>query len=944
MVDWNSVVERAFRWYLSCCDEGQEVLYLALCSLYRGKWHHPSDYVRFILRWDGYVAWFTEAERAIMDLDEKPQDFDIHKAAESYGVDLSLRLLNWTCGLTRPDVTRWEEMPPDTLESRLHTIASNVQEFHKGNVPALQSEQQLEKEVEGLKELYSNVLHQAGCRAGRDLTCSLDAVISRLDNVLGDNRPPEDPQRYTRLLLREGQLELLNSLVIDDCEVRPLQLTPLHLHSIYTDLTLLEQNAEGSFMITPHYFAASAILEEVAKNTNSTMGHAVIGGPVGCGKSTLFWQLRNVWALGRGGTYGLGKVQLFFIVNLCTTRATTADELLRYELLPQTTGHFPPGRVLPALENLSVLWVLDGYDRANREARTLAHEVYRTFPWVFLTCQQDFLPVCLPVVISTGIPPLCLIMGHPRGTKDSIIASRVLKRLSANAEADFMEFLVAREPHLEHLMMRPLHVTLLCILFSYNRGVFREIKSVTDLYRLTLQELMNDLSRKVAEANNEDHLEYFIRVTRPWLSIMSEDAWNGLQAGSLLLQKESFQKLESLCGNQTDKLLGSLLDSRQRGTGVEYFWGLGELQDHFAATYLFSRVKQSPSTTIASLLKENNARYNNMLLHLLGLFACHDTDTGFRKYVKSAVEIIHYLKESGYNREKEHCLAGKINRWLGVCLEAKMDNVVMTSLADALPQLRFGDDDINVYFPVVEKFLTQYDGLLVSIHIKSLPATIPSLLQLLRAIVTKHHSLGLALVGSATAYGKKDVSDIYLEEAVNKKQLKIISVEGHYSAAFLRKLPDSVKQLHIRVVTTEELEVLTERVQHLQLCAFNLVLDLLEYRNETVNIPSFKIKWLELSGSNSGLWVFVPLMKDAHLPWLFRVLTCLYPAHYERLYLTACQLSSFGMKQIVTKLSQATHFTLDEFIFDMPDGTCGHFSLLAERTTKKKDAGSLTSS
>ncbi|XP_042208454.1 uncharacterized protein LOC121856801 [Homarus americanus] len=940
--------ERAFRWYLSCCDAGQEVLYLTLCSLYKGASRNPNDYVNQVLDWTykKYVSHFNMGQRARMRIEQNNNDYDIYQAAMAYGVDTCLVVLKWTCGLTSPDISEWDRLPPYCLEHRLHIIASNVQQFYKGTSTAYESKERLNEEVTGLKELYKNILQEAECRAGIDLTYSTKAVLSRLDKVLSQQTPVEDPQRYAQLLHREGLQELLGGLISEELQIRPLPMISLRLDSVYSELSLLEQNVEGNFTITPRVFLASKILKEVANGTKELHGHAVVGGPVGSGKSTLFLQLQNYWMRGGCVITDLEKIQFFFIVNLSTTRATTADQLLREELLPRTTSCFPPGRIIPALKKLCVLWVLDGYDRANESAKKLANEIYKKFSLVFLTSQLDFMPVCFSVVIETGIPPMCLILDHPRGTRDSALAANVFQQLTSNGHQKFIQFLVARKRHHDHLMVMPLHVTLLCILYNYSPESMEKVHSLTDLYRHLIIEVINSLTKKVLDKNKNNRENFFIKVVRPWLSLMAEDAWEGVKAGSHLLQDKSLQKVKELCGKETNQLLAGLLASKPgKDDQPVYFWNLGELQDHFAATHLSTVLKNSSrATTIRSLLEGDNYRYNNILVHLLGLLASQNAYTSERKIGKNGVDIVQHLWKNGYGKEKEHCLAGKINRWLSLCLEAKMDLSVLTTVVALIPQLRFGDDDLSLYYPVIEKIVMQYDQLLVCFQIKRDLKNLSDLSNLMKMILHKRHRIWLALVSSATAYGNKQVADHLLEEPIKKRQLQIMSIEGHYSTSFLRSVPVTVQQMHVRVISREELDALASSLHKLKLYSFNLVLDMPDLRHCDTSLPTLNIKWLKMMPSipSPALWLFIPLMEDSHAPWVLRALNCIYPTHYGRLYLPACRLSLAGERQIVAKLRQATTFTLDELIFDKPDGTCRHFNFKAERVSKREGAGSLT--
>ncbi|XP_068211240.1 uncharacterized protein [Palaemon carinicauda] len=434
---------------------------------------------------------FYDHERSKLDNNEPSKGFDI---------TLLYKLLQKICGLADTNSSAWSDH--GTLENSLKRLKDHRNVFAHEEISFTSEE--LEEKMKDMEELCRNVLMATGLLKGQDLTAEVDIMKKEMAEVLLGNIDLWEPYKealnqlrleQTTVLTREGRkdihrlgnaLKVLNpfSWLLDS------KYSHLDVENVFTDLLIEEKsNIEMIKLLTTKL--PSGDLPNVI----------VVSGPPGIGKTSLFRYFVHDWLSSSPKVLGMENIDLVIPIELRHVYSDNVRDLLGNHLLHNVSRHLKIDDIISALKNISLLWVLDGYDEANLKTRGVIKELLQKFPnsSVLITTRTEFtqdIELCVNELHMT-----CLSVTLKGFTPSNIReCARKLISVSISDERErdekckeFFNFWQKGNLFQVSLLSTPLYVTIVVVLWLDSPDGLNNIETLSSLYSLFVDHIIQKL-------------------------------------------------------------------------------------------------------------------------------------------------------------------------------------------------------------------------------------------------------------------------------------------------------------------------------------------------------------------------------------------------------------------------------------------------------------------
>ncbi|KAG0724999.1 hypothetical protein GWK47_004847 [Chionoecetes opilio] len=517
---------------------GKEEVWRAFDWLYRHHTRHqqPRLYVGEYLR--GVQENNTKIKKTINAADSKA----LHRQEDPAKMDISLlyKLLQHTCGLAAdtPEFA-WNKPPEDAAQQSLEHWLYRVKEIrnevsHEYAALINMSDAELGTRLDELSSLLCKIVQSAGRRSARpdgEVKAAVATVKEKL-TLVQTSMPPSAirPEEFAL----EAKKELGDQW--QGCTTWGDHLSPPLLRWAVEDQEV----------------GLSQLLQGLGEKPPQVV--VVLGEP-GIGKSSLCWQLLDGWLQGDAHLADAAAQDLVVLVQCRHIFTRDLTRLLTEELLPRTCRRCRPEEVLELLGSLRVLWLVDGFEEATADAKSVVGRLVGLCDrdhTVLLTGHHDYLEEMAATLAA--VPSLVVCHATHFGLTESGFRARLAGLVEAGEGcgeppwgercAAFAREVAALSPLLLQELYSPLKLMLAVRLWEEGRLGEAAGAPLASLYAAIQDALVTKLVAKLRAKNSLTEGEARDRVRR-WVGGLCREGLDMWARGCFVtLDAEAEQRLE----------------------------------------------------------------------------------------------------------------------------------------------------------------------------------------------------------------------------------------------------------------------------------------------------------------------------------------------------------------------------------------------------------------
>ena len=418
-------------------------------------------------------------------------------------------------------------------------------------------------EIENLKAILKNIYEGVGTVVGTDFTSEISAMQETLDEILSARVAQKDVARFREnlkfIMINKGKEELrshysklriLNPCTwMSDAEVSATpSLREFKTDKIFTPLRIEDRRStiEMKELLT---------VTRRIRGSEEVPCALLMHGLAGCGKTSLcHFLIQESCKEGNEGIAidGLGDFDLVIFVEVRRTRSGNLREFLKEERLKETCENFRPDDVIPTLQDLDVLFVIDGFDEAKEAfSLKLVKDIFSMFHQqrIVLTTRPEYLSNAKD--ISSMFKASFLIVQicgfDEAGIKEfseKVFTAIVTKESVRKKELQsFLNYIDGPGSVLDVHLKLPLTIALLIFLWKEDSSIVLRVSSATQLYfeifklcQKRLKERLKKIKRDVRDSVLDDLL--FCLGKHAWLLLLEEQLMRMQEKDINILTKE----------------------------------------------------------------------------------------------------------------------------------------------------------------------------------------------------------------------------------------------------------------------------------------------------------------------------------------------------------------------------------------------------------------------
>ncbi|XP_063599441.1 uncharacterized protein LOC134775770 [Penaeus indicus] len=656
-----------FRYQVAVNEHGRKTLVEVLKWTYKGGSLSVKKYFETQRGTNRkFKEMFNAEQRDILNK-ETPYLLNVDATFKEYDLSLLYTILRNFCGLEGPNSDAWKNPASGKkLEYLICRLKQERNDIAHMKVIKELTDKEIIKKLKWLKSLLSRIIRTAGTIARKQPHIPrtlIEGIKQEFKQLLTKVREPLDPDDHSLLPQLQKELmifrNILEEQVKEDSRIELRKLYPNQWDVtlakwLYPDLTvrpslnftnlIIKEDTTRSlpFNTHPRTISHEDILQ-VERSNGDLPEVLIISGEGGMGKTTLLKFLLETWVEHPKQIKGLENVSHLMYFQLRGSNISSLRDLLKI-LLPNTFKE--TGVKIEYFEdfflNFSIVFLLDGYDEANENAKKLVNDLLKfqrsNMRFVITTrpgCLSDLIPITEQRKKVLNIE----IKGIQRKDRMSFI-ERTLSGIEPKPDnIDALKVNIIA--NLETLQMDldemdiPLTITLVII-----RELKNPTERSTDIYEDLTVLMMGKITDRLAVQQYSDAAN---KVSK-YFSTLKKVSLRGLKRKEHDLLPDTLQELEDVCEKlkvpHIDMLSGFFSSKRTwNGASFEQTWSFphNKFQEHWAAGFIVTQFSDWKMERIREPSKEE-----------VGCLVDHPF---LKFFFEDSEEARQFFKDSGSDKE-----------------------------------------------------------------------------------------------------------------------------------------------------------------------------------------------------------------------------------------------------------------------------------------------------
>ncbi|KAK8720575.1 hypothetical protein OTU49_013233 [Cherax quadricarinatus] len=484
-----------------------------------------------------------------------------------------------------------------------------------------------------------------------------------------------------------GQLTVLNPCTWISRDSSESSLRKFRVDKIFTPLKI--EDSDRKILISELLQASTRIAGE-----EKIPCALILYGLAGSGKTSLCRYILSNWCgIAEKIINTIENFDLVFLVEVRTVKSKTLTEYLTQQRLPKTHNEqFKDSfEIIPLLQELDILFVIDGFDEAGDEAKNIVEEIFAKFSnkRIILTTRPEYHTDV--VLLSNRYHVDCLSI-EVCGFDDAGLREFTIKVFTAVEEnemkrkiqiSEFLKYIRGRGKVLGSHLKLPLTLALLIYLWRDNPDILNRVTTATNLYC----ELF-----KLCQKKLEERLRTFSRTgaVQNVMLFLGKQAWFMLQSNNICISEDIKKKIIEKCEyekiNDIEFMSAFLMceiDESNEATESTYAFLHKTQMEYLAAGFLANAVMGGETLdSIRNKITEWR-KYHEVIVFLTGHLAINHI---LEKNIGPLFTLI----------KKSETGIGNYNFWWKILTEALHHRKVAYTIARELPLRRWELNDTHV--------------------------------------------------------------------------------------------------------------------------------------------------------------------------------------------------------------------------------------------------------
>ncbi|XP_018009310.1 uncharacterized protein LOC108666881 [Hyalella azteca] len=594
-------------------------------------------------------------------------------------------------------------------------------------------------------------------------------------------------------------------------------------------------------------------LLELGNNIRFLARVIILSGVFGSGKTSLCRYLVHEWCSYSNSVHGLNDFDLLIHISLQCVVSDNMKQFITEQLLPLTTKDMKPDEVVLLLQNIRVLFVIDGYDERNAASRALVKEILMKFvdAKIVLASRPEF---TLEIKNMVGQHIEVSVLGFDAKRRveyvDKVMTALEPDKKERRAKSDkFLSMIANNSKRIGEQLDLPLATSLLLILWLKDPESASNISSSTSLYVELFKMFRSKLVNRLLNQSSS-HQVQIEKAVDEWYRKVIRIAWKMLISDTLYLSDGDRDELvaaaEALHINPIETLSTFLTCRMQESlSGTSYCFSFmhNSAVEFMAAEYFSAFLSNTENDEVTShrislnreqevlrdLRKSGNIlRFREMIIYTFGLLPKSNRQGDEDSIPVPIVEfLLKLLLEELTVSEEETEL------WHNIITESRYDSAVRCAIGAAINSKSWWTIDetnkllTNVHLSLMRATFSSPARLNVETNFKS-ARDIPHLAEfLLLVAIHKNCDVSLNFGRQFNIIDDQEQMDEMVVPLLRANS--VIELTGHAGIKAMKALKTATKlrSISLRISSIECLKVFAEYLkQSFKSFHFNQILHL----------------------------------------------------------------------------------------------------------------------
>lgn len=535
-----------------------------------------------------------------------------------------------------------------TLVNEIKELKEKKEEFNadeekkkiQGSIDEKRREIYVIFEIEKLRVILNDILENVSCVLKKDFTDCKSIVNKNLTDIIRAKAEQYDQDTYDRdvstfkndpmfKLITKGREELKNQyrrlkianpcpwIIMDQYE--ELSINNFSIEKIYTPLRIEGSRNEIS--------TENLLATKKESNHKTVMPPAlVLHGLAGSGKTTLCLHFLHHWTEGKKEIKTLKDYSLVIYVELRTVKSNSIVSYLRKQRMKESTStlDITDEDLVQQLNDLKLLFILDGYDEAKSEFKKIVRNIFAKFPnqGILVTTRTEFRDEVISMCrIQCSALEICgfdesRIDKFTEKVFNAVKQSNyfIKKKPNATNSNEFRQYVRGRGRILKKHLELPLTLALMIYMWIDCPEVLNNVTTCTSLYYELFKLCQKKIKNRLTQCTSEENLEQL-------LILIGKKAWQLLRNEEDLLSNEDEKEIDEECRKRKvpkEELLSAFLmyevDSKENR--YDYSFMHRTQMEYLSAFYLAEKAEKKSLHEID--LNSSLARYHQIIIFLVG--------------------------------------------------------------------------------------------------------------------------------------------------------------------------------------------------------------------------------------------------------------------------------------------------------------------------------------